>query len=227
MMNTIIRKIASGAGISALVFATNAQAGFFIPSGVWMAMTTASPTEINTDLAYGFSRSVSGSVGLTRVKEPTLDTPGGSAWRNVSMLQGAYLVKRLSTDDGIGNAYVFGGPFVEKREQGGRTQPGVAAGVWLDYETRRIYSRLKVHGFKSETWRRNEVVGQLMWAPYAADYEDVASWGGVQIKRVSGERQTELTPYLRFFKKTWWVDAGMSVNRANRKDFFFNVMHTF
>jgi hypothetical protein len=226
-MKTITKKFACTTAIIALACATNAHAGFFIPSGVWMAMTTASPSETNTDLAYGFNRNLSGSIGLTRVKETSNEALNGSSWRNVATLQGAYLVKRLSTEDGIGNAYVFGGPFVEKREHGGRTQAGAAAGVWLDYETRRIYSRLKVHGFKSEDWRRNEVVGQLMWAPYAADYEDIASWGGVQLKRVSGERQTEVTPYLRFFKKTWWVDAGMSVNRANRKDFFLNVMHTF
>ena len=41
---------------------------------------------------------------------------------------------------------------------------------------------------------RNEVVAQLMWAPYAADYEDVASWIGVPGKRVSDERRIEVTP---------------------------------
>ncbi len=226
-MKTTTKKFACTAAVIASVCATTAHAGFFIPSGIWMGMITASPSETNTDLAYGFNRNFSGSIGLTRVKEEAADTASSMAWRNLVTLQGSYLLKRMSTEDGIGNAYLFGGPFVEKREQGGRTQPGVAAGVWLDYETRRIYSRLKIHGFKSEDWRRNEVVGQLMWAPYAADYEDIASWGGVQLKRVSGERQTEVTPYLRFFKKTWWVDAGVSVNRANRKDFFLNVMHTF
>jgi hypothetical protein len=204
-----------------------AHAGFFIPSDTWMMMITATPTETNTDLAYGFNRNVSGSIGLTRIREVAPDTASGKAWRNVVTLQGAYLVKRVATEDGIGNAYVFGGPIVEKREQSGDTNLGASAGIWLDYETRRIYSRLKLHSFKSENWRRNEVVGQLMWAPYAADYEDIASWGGVQLKRVSGEKQTEVTPYVRFFKKTWWVDAGISVNRANRKDFFVNLMHTF
>jgi hypothetical protein len=226
-MKTIATKLACTIAIAVSTYVTNTHAGFFIPADVWMGMTSASPTETNTDLAYGFNRNLSGSFGLTRVKEVANDTPSGQAWRNVITLQAAYLVKRVTTEDGIGNAYVFGGPFVEKREQGGNTQLGAAAGVWLDYETRRIYSRLKIHGFKSEDWRRNEVVGQLMWAPYAADYEDIASWGGVQLKRVSGERQTEVTPYLRFFKKTWWVDAGVSVNRTNRKDFFLNVMHTF
>ena len=68
---------------------------------------------------------------------------------------------------------------------------------------------------------------QAMVAPYLADYEDVATFVGVQAKRRTNEPQTELTPYLRLFKKTWWLDVGMSVNRAHRRDIFINLMHTF
>ena len=52
-----------------------------------------------------------------------------------------------------------------------------------------------------------------MVAPYLADYEDVATFVGVQVKRRTNEPQTEVTPYLRLFKKTRWLDVGMSVNR--------------
>jgi hypothetical protein len=216
-----------------------AHAGFFIPKDNWMAMTTVTPDEINLDLAYGIRRDTSVSVGLTRVRELAADTPSGKAWRNVWFAQGVYLLKRTSTDDGIANAYVFGGPLLQQREAAGRASAGGAdtsaragaqAGLWADYETRRIYTRIKIHGLKSaggDRWRRNEVVAQAMWAPYAADYEDVASWIGVQAKRVSDERRVEITPYVRFFKKDWWIDAGFSVDRAHRKDVFINVMHLF
>lgn len=207
-----------------------AHAGFFIPKDNWMAMTTVTPDEINLDLAYGIRRDTSVSVGLTRVREAAADTPSGKAWRNVWFTQGVYLVKRVTTEDGIANAYVFGGPIIEQREQRGTAQLGAQTGVWVDYETRRIYTRLKIHGLKSagaDRWRRNEVVAQAMWAPYAADYEDVASWIGVQGKRVSDERRIELTPYVRFFRKDWWIDAGFSVDRAHRKDIFVNFMHLF
>ena len=212
-----------------------AHAGFFIPKDNWMAMTTVTPDEINLDLAYGIRRDTSVTVGLTRVREPAtgsspLAPPSGKAWRNVWFTQGVYLVKRVTTEDGIANAYVFGGPIIEQREQRGTAQLGAQAGVWADYETRRIYTRIKIHGLKSaggDNWRRNEVVAQAMWAPYAADYEDVASWIGVQGKRVSGERQIELTPYVRFFRKNWWVDAGVSVDRAHRRDVFVNFMYLF
>ena len=207
-----------------------AHAGFFIPKDNWMAMTTVTPDEINLDLAYGIRRDTSVSVGLTRVREPAADTPSGKAWRNVWFAQGVYLVKRVSTEDGIGNAYVFGGPILEKREAGGDARAGAQAGVWADYETQRIYTRIKIHGLKSaggDRWRRNEVVAQAMWAPYAADYEEVASWIGVQGKRVSDERRIEVTPYVRFFRKDWWIDAGVSVDRAHRKDIFVNFMYLF
>ena len=127
-------------------------------------------------------------------------------------------------------AYVFGGPILEKREAGGDARAGAQAGVWADYETQRIYTRIKIHGLKSaggDRWRRNEVVAQAMWAPYAADYEEVASWIGVQGKRVSDERRIEVTPYVRFFRKDWWIDAGVSVDRAHRKDIFVNFMYLF
>lgn len=214
-----------------------AHAGFFIPKDNWMLMTTVTPDEINLDLAYGIRRDTSVSVGLTRVREAAADTPSGKAWRNVWFMQGVYLMKRVSTEDGIGNAYVFGGPILQQRESGGSAlgadtsaHVGGQAGVWADYETRRVYTRLKIHGLKSaggDRWRRNEVVAQVMWAPYAADYEDVASWIGVQAKRVSDERRIEVTPYVRFFRKDWWIDAGVSVDRAHRKDIFVNFMYLF
>ena len=227
-------------GVGAVVsvgLSAAAHAGFFIPKDNWMAMTTVTPDEINLDLAYGIRRDTSVSVGLTRVREAAADTPSGKAWRNIWFTQGVYLVKRVSTEDGIGNAYVFGGPILQQRESGGsamgadtNAHVGGQAGVWADYETRRIYTRIKIHGFKSaggDNWRRNEVIAQAMWAPYAEEYEDVASWIGVQGKRVSRERQIEVTPYVRFFRKNWWIDAGVSVDRAHRKDVFVNFMYLF
>jgi hypothetical protein len=222
--------------------ASNAYAGFFIPKDTTMVMATLSPDEHNYELAYGFSRRTSAAVGLTRVRE------GGSeaAWRNVAMTQLTYLIHRQSTENGIFNAYVWAGPIAERLQTSNesreskhapdataadtnvdpRTRAGIQTGVWLDFETRRVYTRLKLHTFKSESWRRNEVVAQAMLAPYAADYEDIAAWGGVQVKRVSGER-TEITPYVRFFQRRWWIDAGVSVDRTHRNNFFLNLIYTF
>lgn len=219
------------------------HAGFFIPKDTSMVMTTLSPDEQNYEFAYGFHRKVSVALGVTRV----LDGGSDAAWRNIAMTQLTYLLHRQTTSDGIFNAYVWGGPMAERLEpssisssqlkhtvveppatveQNRRTRAGVQSGVWLDYETRRVYTRLKLHTFKSEGWRRNEVVAQAMLAPYAADYEDIAAWGGVQVKRVSGE-PTEITPFVRFFQRRWWIDAGLSVDRTHRNNFFLNLIYTF
>jgi hypothetical protein len=226
--------------------ATPTHAGFFIPKNTTMVMFTATPDEQNYELAYGFDRRVSGSVGLTRVKEGGDSAP----WRNVALAQFAYLLHRQPTADGIFNAYVWAGPIATRLESGtsistiqalrkhavdevpastpieNKTRLGAQGGLWVDFETRLIYTRVKFHSFKTEGWRRNEVVAQAMLAPYKADYEDIASWGGVQLKRVSGDK-TEITPYVRFFQRRWWIDAGVSVDRTHRDNFFFNVSYTF
>jgi hypothetical protein len=222
-MNFLRTCFARTALVSATLIAGSANAGFFIPKGTTMAMVAASPDEQNYDLAYGFDRRWSGSLGITRVRE------GGdqAAWRNVATSHAAYLVHRASTENGIFNAYVFAGPVAERLEGQSGARAGGQVGVWLDYETRRIYTRVKFHGFKTDRWRRNEVVAQAMVAPYKADYEDIASWGGVQLKRVSGEKKTEVTPFVRFFQRNWWVDAGVSVNRPYRNNYFVNLMYTF
>jgi hypothetical protein len=223
------------------------HAGFFIPKGTTMVMGTFSPDEQNYEIAYGFDRRVSGAIGLTRVKEGGDTAP----WRNVAMTQFAYLLHRQPTSDGIFNAYVWAGPIAARLETANpvnasktlrkhsghdvvtplppvdnKTRVGAQGGLWVDFETRLIYTRIKAHGFKTEGWRRNEVVAQAMLAPYKADFEDIASWGGVQVKRVSGDK-TEITPYVRFFQRNWWIDAGVSVDRAHRDNFFFNFSYTF
>jgi hypothetical protein len=227
-MNLLRTLFAPIALLGAFAASTSSHAGFFIPKGTTMAMFSLTPDEQNYDLAYGFDRRLSGAVGLTRVREDAFArvVDDKAPWRNVVTTHAAYLVNRVSTENGIFNAYVFGGPIVEKLEGEGGTKLGGQAGLWLDYETRRIYTRVKLHGLKSERWRRNEVIAQAMVAPYEADYEDIASWGGVQLKRVSGDK-TEITPFVRFFQRNWWIDAGISVDRKHRNDFFVNFMYTF
>lgn len=240
-----LRMCFASIAMGALAYAPSAHAGFFIPKGTTMVMFTASPDEQNYELAYGFDRRVSGALGVTRVKEGGDSAP----WRNVAMAQFSYLLHRQPTADGIFNAYVWAGPIATRLESANsigaasallkhspsepalpapdnKTRIGAQGGLWVDFETRLIYTRLKLHGFKTEDWRRNEVVAQAMLAPYKADYEDIASWGGVQVKRVSGDK-TEITPYVRFFQRNWWVDAGISVDRAHRDNFFINLSYTF
>ena len=196
-----------------------------------MVMGTWTPDERSAEIAHGFTRDFSASVAWIR----RYDGVHGGRHRQRSdllLLQGAYLLARERSPDGIGNAYVFAGPLSARFEArpGGvaaGTRHGLHGGLWADYETRWVYTRASWHGYRYAGRSRHETVVQGMLAPYAADYDDIASWGGVQLKWKSGHGQTEVTPYLRFFAKQWWVDAGISVNRQNRSDLFVNLMFTF
>ena len=199
-----------------------AHAGFFIPKDSTMVMGMYSPTESMFEVSHGVTRDTSVAIGVGSMT----DALRSYRW-NVAHAQATKLVGRVYNEDGIGNAYVFAGPLIANGNTFDGTRYGVHGGVWADYETRRVYGRVSWHGYKNSAFAWNEVVAQAMLAPYLADYEDVASWGGVQVKRRTGETQMELTPFVRFFKKDWWIDAGVSVNRANRKDIFVNIMHLF
>lgn len=231
-MKTIYSKACLRTLVAAAISAVatfNAHAGFFIPKDTTMIMGMISPTASMTETSYGVTRDTSVALGVSTMT----NAARSYRWQMVHA-QATKLVGRLFNEDGIGNAYVFAGPLAARAVETtgcGRdfdgTRYGVHGGVWLDYETRRYYGRASWHGYKTSAFAWNETVAQAMVAPYLADYEDVATFVGVQAKRRTNEPQTEVTPYLRLFKKTWWVDVGMSVNRAHRKDFFVNVMHTF
>ncbi|MFN3629218.1 MAG: hypothetical protein ACK4XK_04030 [Casimicrobiaceae bacterium] len=221
---TALALIATGTMLSLAPGA--AHAGFFIPKDTLMVMGMWTPAERTAEVADGFTRHVSGSVAFVRRFD---DFDGGRRRERADlvMAQGTLLVYRHQTSDGIGNAYVFGGPLAARFATRGDTRYGVHAGIWADYETRWIYTRASHHAHRYANRTFNETVLQGMLAPYAADYDDIASWGGVQLKKKGGQSQLEVTPYLRFFSKRWWIDAGVSVNRRNRNDLFINFMHTF
>jgi hypothetical protein len=208
-------------GVSALC-ATNATAGFFIPKGTTMAMAMYSPTESMAEIAYGMSRETSVALGVNSMTDATRSYRWTMAQAQVTQLVG-----RTFTESGIGNAYVYAGPLAARGTTFNGTRLGVHGGVWADYETRRIYARVSWHGYRTSAFAWNATVAQVAVAPYLADYEDIASWGGVQLKRRTGQTQAEVTPFVRFFRKDSWIDAGISVNRANRRDIFINLMHLF
>ncbi len=206
-----------------------AWAGFFIPKDSTMLMAIVSPTESMVEVSHGLTRDTSFAIGVSAMS----DARRTYRWK-VAHAQLTKLVGRVYNEDGIGNAYVFVGPLAATADAVGSfdksfegTRYGAHGGVWADYETRRIYGRVSWHGYKTSAFAWNEVVAQAMVAPYLADYEDVASWVGVQVKRRTGEAQMELTPFARLFKRDWWIDAGVSVNRTHRKNLFINVMHLF
>lgn len=200
-----------------------ACAGFFIPRDITMFMFTASPDAQMAEVAHGLRSNLSIVAGQSRYvsDDETVE-------RRYTTLQANWLVHRAYGEDGIANAYIYGGPLAASGLSYDGTRSGVHGGFWLDYETRRLYTRLSSHLYHAAGQTQAVTTAQALWAPYAADYEDTALWFGLQAERRSGLTDaTQMTPLIRVFQRRWWVDVGVSVNREHRGDGFINVMLLF
>jgi len=188
-----------------------------------MLMGMYSPDAQSFDVMHGLSRNVSVAAGWHRYK-----SDDGSKDRRFTTVQAAYLLNRSYYADGVSNLYVFGGPVSARSDELADDKTGIQAGAWGDYETRRIYVRASVQRHDVDIVEQTVTTAQALWAPYAADYEDVATWFGVQLQRRTHlSEHTQVTPMVRFFQRTWWVDAGASVNDQHRGDIYLNIMLLF
>ena len=203
--------------------AGQAHAGFFIPRDITMLMFTVAPDAQMAEIAHGFRADLSLAAGQSRYV-----SDDESIERRYTTLQANWLVHRSYLQDGIANAYLYGGPLAARGSAHDGTRSGVHGGFWLDYETRRLYTRLSTHLYHAGGQGQTVTTAQALWAPYAADYEDIALWFGLQAERRSGlSDATQVTPLIRLFQRRWWVDVGVSVNSQHRGDGFVNVMLLF
>lgn len=211
------------AALSLFVLSAQASAGFFIPRDITMFMFTASPDSQMAEVTHGLRADLSVATGQSRYL-----SDDGLTERRYATLQANWLVHRAYGSDGITNAYVYGGPLAARGSEFSGTHGGAHGGFWVDHETRRVYARLSAHAYHAARHTQVVTTGQALWAPYAADYEDIATWLGVQAERRSGLTEvTQITPLLRLFQRRWWVDVGVSVNREHRGDAFLNLMFLF
>jgi hypothetical protein len=109
-------------------------------------------------------------------------------------------------DDFAGNALARGG------------------GMQFDYETRRVYASVKTDLLESDRSSRRTDTVQLGWAPYAHDYDTLATWLVVQGRACSGDLCTgvEKSLLLRFFKGGTWVEVGATTERRLQAMVMFN-----
>ena len=209
-----------------ILLAGTAHAGLFIPKDTTMVMGMYSPDSKMVEASHGFSRDWSAAVGWHHYES---DDRGDKETieRDFYALRATYLALR-SYGEGIANVYVYGGPALAHSNEFEDDKLGAQVGLWADYETRRIYTRIAIQTHWTSQFTQTVTTVQGLWAPYAADYEDVAAWVGVQLERRNGlSNATQVTPLLRFFQRDWWIDAGVSVNETHRGDVFMNLMILF
>ena len=134
--------------------------------------------------------------------------------REISAFQLNYLVKRWNLPNAQGNVFAWGGLGSTRGEDGRGRFAGVMtsqAGLQADYETRSIYSSAKQEWFHSSRFSHGVTTVQLGVAPYEHDYDELATWFLVQLRRYQGgimPGRTEAIPMLRLFKGNFWIEAG-------------------
>lgn len=210
-----------GLALALLLPLQASYAGLFIPKDMTMIMAMRTGEMTATELSYGLKPNLSMAVNHF---EFTGHHDGISRYTGV---QAAYLLDRHYGTQGIANWYVFGGP-VTSTYMNADSKNGAQGGLWFDYETLRIYTRVSAQRFLVHQREQSVYTAQALWAPYAAEFGEVASWVGVQAMRDSMQTgQTALTPMLRFFERSWWLDIGVKANTERRGDLFMNVMFLF
>jgi hypothetical protein len=122
------------------------------------------------------------------------------------------LIKRWNLPDGQGNIFSMTGAGMAR--QGGNTQPAAWAGLLADYETRRVFvsyePRLMYAGNIEKSFWQRAYVG---FAPYLANYDELNTWLLLRVDHhPAKDDHFVVTPVLRFFYKTIWLEVGYSSN---------------
>lgn len=141
-----------------------------------------------------------------------LDDRDSRAQHQLDLVRGNLLVRRWNLPKAQGNAYVWGGVGRGR----GRELPGneVAwnAGFQLDYETLWFYSMVKSDWHRTPSFAHRMDTAQLGVALYPHRWDELATWVVLQGRHMSGDfaRDAESALLLRFFRKTQWIEAGVT-----------------
>jgi hypothetical protein len=153
--------------------------------------------------------------------------------RDFHYLQANVLLQRWNLPAAQGNLFAFAGAGTARLADAGaptRRETLWRYGAQGDYETRRVYGSFKVDGYRGPGFSHRIDTLQLGLAPYAHDYEDLATWFLVQGRRYSGGilaadargGRIEQTLLLRLFQGPWWAELGVNRERRLQAMLMFN-----
>jgi hypothetical protein len=143
-----------------------------------------------------------------------LESEDGSRHRDIAYVRVNLLAKRWNLPAAQANVFAWGGL---GRATGNDFDGSVLArnvGLQVDYETRRVYSAFRADLQESDHFSHRIDTLQLGWAPYAHDYDTLATWIVVQGRRYTGgiAEGTEIALLLRLFKGGTWVEIGATTD---------------
>lgn len=123
------------------------------------------------------------------------------------------LIKRWNLPDGQGNIFNMTGAGLAR--QGSRSEPAAWTTMMADYETRRVFASYEVRfmyarDIESSVWQRT----YLGVAPFLANYDQLNTWTLIRLDHHPAKHDHfVVTPVLRFFYKTFWLEVGYSSNQ--------------
>jgi hypothetical protein len=143
-----------------------------------------------------------------------LKSSDGSKVRHITYVRGNLLAKRWNLPGAQANVFAWGGLGRATGNDFTGSTLVRDVGFQADYETRRVYSSLRSDLEESPHFSHRIDTLQLGWAPYAHDYDTLATWFVVQGRRYSGGlyRGTETAFLVRFFKGGAWIEAGVTTH---------------
>ena len=126
--------------------------------------------------------------------------------------QANYLLKRFHQTDSQGNIYAkLGAGFDEIRND-----LVFYSGIQADWETRTIFTELKVDALYSEKdVHQLRSSARIGISPYEAEYDEMQAWLIVQFEHDKNDsKDVRITPLMRFFYKTalWEVGSDLQGN---------------
>jgi hypothetical protein len=153
-----------------------------------------------------------------------LTSEDGRTQRHIAYLRGNVLAKRWNFPGAQANVFAWGGL---GRATGNDFAGPVATrnvGMQADFETRRVYGAIRSDLQESRQFSHRIDTLQLGWAPYAHDYDTLATWFVVQGRRYTGDlyEGTETAFLVRFFKGGAWVEIGATADGKLQAMAMFN-----
>jgi hypothetical protein len=143
-----------------------------------------------------------------------LRSEDGGLHREIAYVRANFLVHRWNLPHAQANVFAWGGVGHATGNDFAGGLASVNAGFQVDYETRRLYAALRSDLHESDAFSHRIDTLQLGWAPYAHDYDTLATWIVVQGRRYTGgiAEGTEAALLVRLFKGGTWVELGATTD---------------
>lgn len=153
-----------------------------------------------------------------------LQSEDGAKLRHITYLRGNLLAKRWNLPGAQANVFVWGGLGQATGNDFAGSTLSRNIGLQADYETRRVYGSFRSDLQESDAFSHRIDTVQLGWAPYAHDYDTLATWFVVQGRHYTGDlfEGTETALLVRLFKGGTWVEFGATTDGKLQAMAMFN-----